>query len=128
MDVLDVVGVLAGFVIVVTAFIWSVHALNEHALQKYDYKPVTMVNALLLAPAWVLFIWMLAAERADNKIVAGVLAAAVTPFIGYYIARFTSLKIALAALGMLSITSAFVIFIVAALFSAAFGQRREERA
>ena len=126
MDVLIVVVSIAVLLAAFCGFFWSVDALNEDAIRKNEFKPVNLVYALFFAPAWIFLICTLAAEQADSRIVAAVLAAGVVLSVRWYIARCSSNKVALAPIGFLTVYSALAILVIAAVCGTLFYQRKDQ--
>ncbi len=115
MDVLFVVAWFGGVLTVVFGFFWAVEAVNENALRNYDYKPVNVVNALLMAPFWIFVMMACSSDRLDNILVASAFALAAILLLGWVIALNTSAPVGAASVLLLAVVGLVLLVAVMAI-------------
>jgi hypothetical protein len=126
MDVLLALGWIGGFIAIVLGFFWAVEALNAHSLQKYDYKPINLGNAVLMVPFWFFLVIAVSTDGLDNILVASALAAAVILVLGWLIAQNTSAAVGAASVALLAVVGLFVLVAIIGIFGA-LTPKKEER-
>jgi predicted neutral ceramidase superfamily lipid hydrolase len=127
MDVLIVVGLLAGGVAVCWAFQHAVERLNRNCLQTFGYKPIAWERVLAISPAWLFILVAFLADTPANVVVASAFATLVAVGVVWHVARYTSISVAIVATLLLLIIGLFVAIALLALLGKLWGNDSKEQ-